>query len=330
MVARLNTPARLLCFGAYGNGNLGDRVQPRALRALLARDWPLAEVYFTSAIRGRYDMQASRCLRAGTIKDLDRVNRFDALIIGGGGLCEWPHIPLQMSWWAAKLQIPTFVLACGTANRSLAEPSFMLFDHADLVTVRDQESLDVLQALKIKASTSLMHDPVYEAIRSGLCSMPANVPDESRHSASLGTAYVVKYPACHAEWSVLKTLQAHLTPEDEVVFFEKDLDRVLYDMGVLSPHQPATIVETLEETIRCFWRHRQVVSMRLHGVLIALAMGFPVKVMGKDKLFTVPQAMGYQHQQGGFSAHPQPMRSMLSYQDFWQAVHEGVLRYRRV
>lgn len=108
----------VLCFGAYGNGNFGDMIQPEliiknssVISSIIGDD---VRFSFTSFLNYcQYESFNNPQLPSETILDLSIVNKFDALIIGGGGLFSWPHIPLQDSNWVKNIKIPIYLISVG-------------------------------------------------------------------------------------------------------------------------------------------------------------------------------------------------------------------------
>ncbi len=92
-------PARVMLWGAYGNGNLGDGAQAMALADLLRPLLPSGTVIAASSWerRGPYDAPGGVGLDPDALLPIGQpgTGRVDLLVIGGGGLFGTPHFPLH-------------------------------------------------------------------------------------------------------------------------------------------------------------------------------------------------------------------------------------------
>lgn len=104
-----STKKRIVLFGAYGNGNIGDAIQALSIARHLKVVRPEAEVWSYSELPGRYEFQYDRVLPQGLFLRAAGLNQFDALIVGGGGLLSHPHAPLFDETWQTTTNLPVIV-----------------------------------------------------------------------------------------------------------------------------------------------------------------------------------------------------------------------------
>ncbi|MDO9708462.1 polysaccharide pyruvyl transferase family protein [Paracraurococcus lichenis] len=119
---------RILLFGAYGNGNLGDAAQAEAVAALLqqAAGVPL-HLHAVSWIDAApdYPFDPASRLPAEAITAPDTLRLYDLLVIGGGGLFGAVHHPLLDPEWhavLAGLPLPYALVGVGADSMLPKEP----------------------------------------------------------------------------------------------------------------------------------------------------------------------------------------------------------------
>lgn len=108
---------RILCVGAFANGNLGDMYQADAIARLIAASGVDAEVVSASpSKRGAfYPVSNHHAASPGSLFDMEFVNSFDIMIVGGGGLLSARHRPLNDPGWVSNVRIPMIALSLGAA-----------------------------------------------------------------------------------------------------------------------------------------------------------------------------------------------------------------------
>ena len=151
-------PARVMLWGAYGNGNLGDAAQAMALADLLRPLLPPDTVVAASSWerRGSYDAPGGVALDPGALLAVGRpgAERVDLLVIGGGGLFGTPHFPLhEPAWVDAIVASGTRIVLLGVGGAALAltvhaRAYDALLRHAVLVGARDIETLLAIRAIR--------------------------------------------------------------------------------------------------------------------------------------------------------------------------------------
>jgi polysaccharide pyruvyl transferase WcaK-like protein len=150
---------RVLCLGAYANGNVGDMFQAEALADAVRAARPDVEVTSVSP-SARGTAYPSRNHVAGPADgafDHDYINRFDMLLVGGGGLFSAPHRPLNDSEWVAGLRLPVVTVGVGAAGETpLASQPFL--EKCKAVSVRDEYSLAAVTP--IRPDATIVMDPI--------------------------------------------------------------------------------------------------------------------------------------------------------------------------
>src|SRR5690606_31535214 len=75
------------------------------------------------------------------------VNRFDALVIGGGGLLSGRHRPLDSVKWLHRVKIPIYLIGVGASPDTL-DTCAALVSRASKISVRDKRSMDAVKEVK--------------------------------------------------------------------------------------------------------------------------------------------------------------------------------------
>ena len=311
---------RILLFGAYGNGNLGDECQPDAVYEAVVRNCP-SDVSIEMTACSWERIRPPKLKHVGIapyqeVVDCRALQEYDFLLIGGGGLLGVPHYPLYSLPWVKGLRsigVPYGLLSVGASRQELtelkrAEPYKLLLDGAAFVTARDADTLAAFRP--IRPDTTYLPDP---------CSYPT----ESRarrvaQGEKQRIAFVPKVPSDLDEQATLRSFidLQHRFDEmgipTEAFFFEPALDRV-----VAEHFRNPTFVQTREEYIEGISRCSIVLSMRYHGVLLALANGVSCWGFGPRKLQQLFELMGIDR----FSATAKPDIDLHPFDpDTWQKV----------
>ncbi|MFL6707436.1 MAG: polysaccharide pyruvyl transferase family protein [Massilia sp.] len=275
-------PLRVLLFGAYGNGNMGDAYQALAVRShLLALfgERPV-EIHATSVLcSSTFVYPAASILPAEAIYDFDLVNSFDYLIIGGGGLLAHPHDPLDDVQWCRRIHTPIILLAIGASGPEVARHHTLL-QQALYVIGRDATSVAALVA--VRPDALLAADPI-------LC-LPGVAPLLSAPAAAAGAPtidvlWVLKYPASAADAALLRQIRSHILASRGqrhlVVGIEPALDGVLLEQFA---EFAVVLTENLDELAALMQQAKQVFSMRYHGAIFALLIDRPALLASQSKL----------------------------------------------
>lgn len=245
---------RMLIFGAFGNGNVGDAIQPSIIANDLEHRFDVALFSYSELKTLDYQFPPSRKLSIKSDHGPDMLNPillslFDGLIIGGGGLLAHPHVPIWDPNWAHLLSTPYVIWACGVSN-PLPPQVENLIRLAAAVSGRDAQSCDALT--KIRTDALECPDPVLS-----LLDMPF-VP------GGTGRAFILRGPLREVHLSIRNAKQ----PMDTVIAMEPAVDWPLLE--VFPDLHFATSVEalTLHLKSKC-----EVVTERYHGAIVALHMG---------------------------------------------------------
>jgi hypothetical protein len=253
-----SNPVRVLLFGAYGNGNLGDAIQAASLGRAINAVRPEIEVWACSALTAPYPFAHERVLPSDAILDPAVLNSFDLLIIGGGGLLSHPHDPLTDPNWAAVLQVPFALLGVG-ASEPVAGKNTLLIRKAAYVSGRDAPSVTTLR--KYRMDVDFVPDPV-------LCdiSFLKRQATPSRFLPSRERRlWILKPIAAPAFLNLCKQISHS---DDVVCFIEPHLDFPLIE--ILPNAKP---IYFLEELISLIDEADQVLSMRYHGCILSMLRG---------------------------------------------------------
>ncbi|WP_043363818.1 polysaccharide pyruvyl transferase family protein [Belnapia sp. F-4-1] len=288
MAAAEPGPLRVLLFGAYGNGNLGDAEQAKAvatlLRGAVARPLEFGACSFIDA--RPYGFPDGRVMPAEVVADPLALAAWDLLLVGGGGLFATPHWPLMEPGWAPMLR--TIGLAYGLVGvgvgRGLREdPRHGPIWDALLAGAAFRSARDGL-SLGAAPEALWMPDPVLLAgLRSGGGQPRPPVPG--------GRPLIILKQAVHAEEArFLDWVEAEGAGCD-VVAMER------WREGELASRFPGLrFAEGVEELGRMCEAASVVVSARYHGCIAALLSGVPCLGAGPGKIPALFEALGARDQ----------------------------------
>jgi Polysaccharide pyruvyl transferase/Domain of unknown function (DUF4214) len=273
---RKQAERRVLLFGAYGNGNMGDAYQAIALQRYLKDSWHLKEsqIFATSLLSSAdFPFPPGQILPRGAILDTQLVNQFDCLLIGGGGLIAHPHAPLYDVEWLKKIHTPILLLALG-ATRTTVEAHRPLLQRAWVVSGRDQDSVSVLKG--VRPDAILIRDPILCAGNpNDLCALDLGLPTPASGSGDddIDVLWVLKYPDSLEDLRFLTQASSLILEESgrrhTVVAIEPVRDQPL------EKYLPGRVhyLRSLSELNSFLNRATLVVSMRYHGSIFAALAG---------------------------------------------------------
>ena len=268
-LASPNRP-RVLLFGAYGNGNLGDAIQASSLARAINFLRPEIEVWACSALPAPYPFAHQLTLQPDDILVPAIVNSFDLLVIGGGGLLSHPHDPLTDPKWQTMLQVPVALIGVGAAE-PVAREAEILIRKAIYVSGRDNHSIATLR--KFAREPAFVPDPV-------LCDasyLNQHEEDACSRQSSERKLWVLKYVNTEDFWALCADLS---NGDDTVCFVEPHIDIRLIEY--LPNARPIYFVEELISMID----HADLVfSMRYHGCILAMLRGKRVFGLREHKCF---------------------------------------------
>lgn len=268
---------RVLLFGAFGNGNLGDAYQAMAMREIVmaATGLPSESIFATSFLGDVFPFPISQKLGREAIMDAVLVNGFDALVIGGGGLLAHPHRPLMDGAWARGIHTPIVLFSIGASSEHVVDHGELL-ERAWFVSGRDEASVKCLRAFRPDAI--LVRDPI--ACMPGsdvLCAEDGDVTSsiidpvfnaDQLDSQVRKTLWILKHPTSASDVAMLGTFSRHLLAGGgchRVVAIEPHLDEEL------EAWFPGAVeyVTSARRLTHCIRESDHVVSMRYHGAIFS-------------------------------------------------------------
>lgn len=259
---------KLLLFGAFGNGNLGDREMARIVAERLEHEGAGAVVCFafSELTFADYDFPAGRKLDRALLPLLAPVLAlFDGLVIGGGGLLYYTHEPIWDPDWGRLIPIPYALFACGVGS-PLDIRLHDLVRGATVASSRDLLGLASLAA--VNPGAQLCPDPI-------LSSLPVRPPKAP--PAEPGAArrlFVLRAPL--RDWHA--DIECMMRAGDAVAIFEAHVDHpIAYRFGQVS------VVSTTDEFAALVGDFDLVVTDRYHAAILSLLNGCPVIGLCKEE-----------------------------------------------
>lgn len=276
---------RILLFGAFGNGNIGDSHQAVAVCRLLSLAWGVPETsfYATSVLRQMdYPFPADRKLPAEAVQDMALLDGFDVLVIGGGGLLAHPHDPLMDDAWVDRVRVPMVCLAIG-ASRALVAAHEPLLMRAWSVSGRDQASLAALQS--VRPDAFLLRDPILSCGDADVFG-PSTAPAQSA-----GTLWILKFPSGDADERALDEIGRIIAtrPGRHVIAAVEPLLDVALERRFGTDITYVTRFDQLCDLCR---QATAVVSMRYHGAIAAALAGRPCLSLSQSKIAALHDELG--------------------------------------
>lgn len=331
---RAVTPQRyVVIHGFYGTGNVGDEAILAATLEEVRRVTDLEPFVFAwhpEHVRHDFGVPSLNPNRARRSEVARVLLQTRAYLLGGGGLLkDYGGSPASLSRWlrwpalAHALGVRTMLWSVGVENVVYDESKERLrqvLADVDVITVRDPSSKERLQAIGVTRPIVVTADPVPPyARRRGL-------PDAARRTGrGKGLKRIAvcprhwftlenKVPDEHAFEHLLRAFAEALDgiserygSEVEFIPFRTtagDDDRAVC-AAIMAQMQSrrVTLVEkdapTVEETLKRIARADLVIAMRLHGAVMATAMGIPtVAVSYMPKVADYMASLG----QSGFCA----------------------------
>jgi len=285
-VSILECKPRILLFGAFGNGNLGDAYQAVAVRDLLASAWGIEHDCFDacSLLNGSdYYFPNGEKLPPRIILDADKVNSYDMLVIGGGGLLAHPHDPLMNLEWIRRLYLPIFMLGVGATNASV-EYHKELLNRAWVVSGRDHTSVLALQ--KYRSDAFLLRDPILCAGDNHHFCNDGFISESDCLSSKTRTLWILKYPNCNEDIMLLERISNIISKAPDantIVAIEPKLDKVLKEYF----GSKVFLLSHVNELQTYITNAEVVVSMRYHGAIFSALYNRPCVGASQPKIATL-------------------------------------------
>lgn len=266
---RADTSPKVLLFGAYGNGNLGDDIQADALAELVMAAVPKARLYATSCFDGEYPFESGEKLRRGAIYSHVLLSEFDLLIIGGGGLLAHPHEPLADGLWANDLTVRTVFFGVGVHGSFVAEAALAI-RKAALLGCRDASSLEWASAHTPEIALTL--DPVLLSR-----TLAPHAPTEES-VRQYHRCWIVRDPID----DIVESIRDCAGANDVIVGLEPAIDSVLRQT-----FPDICFVSSLNDAWKVICASEVVISMRYHGVILSMLAGvstYALRIPKADRL----------------------------------------------
>lgn len=258
----------VLLIGAYANGNLGDTYQAEAVADALLRIDPTLDVSSVSAEDRQvpYPARNHRALPSSVIWDFDRLNSFDLILVGGGGLIAVQHRPLNDPAWVAQITTRVCALAIGV-SADAAQATRAFIERCDMFSVRDDLSAENVSS--IRRDVVIVSDPIL---------LSAHVDD-----VGAVRAYAERRDVALVSGRILaETTGFYRRLEDELLTFSSDAvvamntftDQASKPDQVFRRHR-VHYATSLTLLSRQLMPRRYVLSERYHGCIFALKWGLP-------------------------------------------------------
>jgi polysaccharide pyruvyl transferase WcaK-like protein len=297
---------KVLLFGAFGNGNLGDAYQAMAVREHVMTCWGLAssQVFATSVLASAdYAFPAEQKLGKNALFNPTLLTEFDCLVIGGGGLLAHPHAPLFDEGWVRQVQIPIVILAIGATSSSIDRHRALL-NKAWLVSARDVKSLAAIRM--IRDDVTLVRDPILTA--ASLAALRACDCATQAPATPAEVLWVLKHPTNVEETRVLRQLVGVLADATErthlVIAIEPHLDRALEEFFPGQVHYASDLTSIAP----CFEQASLVITMRYHGAIFATMAGRPSIGYAQEKIRALYSEVGAE---GDYDLTPTALRTRI-------------------
>ena len=298
-------PFRVLLFGMYGAVNVGDELICRSVVQGLRRHFssvlPVVATASSARTNSFNKIEGVKYIEGGRFHYKFWLNIFiylaelinsDAIVIGGGGLFQdhysW-RLPLSGSFCALTgkmLGKPVLVIGIGAGplNRPVVRQSVVVgLDNADLVCTRDQQSKDVLVDCGVTADRIVVTADVVPSMLLAL--------KNDEYFPVKRIAFVLR------EWPGIDKVSLALLFNSLVrrnykvslICFEPLADEAFYNSVVTEcdPNMLGHIAilkpSSLDEALVTIEQAKCVVSMRYHGVILALKYGKPVVLVEYEK-----------------------------------------------
>lgn len=288
--------SRVLLFGAYGNGNVGDQCQADAVSGIV--NHLTGDDGSVSISAASWEAVALPNLRNAALRPHDEIldasalRAYDLLLIGGGGILSTPHFPLHSRAWVAGLQMLNLrygFVGVGASAEELqapdrAEAYGRLLKGAAFVSARDEESLHAVRL--IRPDAAFMPDPhlVSKALQGRVTSARRKAPH---------VVLIPKTPVDRKEEAAveaLSLLQRDLTlkgVKTTTLFLEPHVDARIADLFT-----NIVQADTVQIAEACIEQASAIYSMRYHGAIFALSRRISCWGIGAKKIVMLYDRIG--------------------------------------
>lgn len=291
---------KVVICGNYGATNLGDEA---ILTGILKMLPPGLEIVVLSAnpweTAKKYGVKSAHFIPTGirsTLKGFFGLHFFKALyhiatckmfILGGGGLFtdEKPHaiilwgIHAQFAYLFKK-PVYMFAQSVGPLDSDWAKKAVLeTFKKAALITVRDQESKDLLNSLGVDKQITVVPDPAF------LMDVPQNRPERQEKYMILSVRPWIKTPqdlyknlAQYVDWLYRERgIKALLLPFQEKPDNDfRELNKIFEQVGNREAVEILKWDSDLDIILGLFMGAEFVLGMRLHSLIFACLTETPM------------------------------------------------------
>lgn len=329
----------VVIHGFYGMGNVGDEAILAATLEEIRRVTELEPFVFAwnpERVREEFGVPSLDPNRAGWFETACVLLQARAYLLGGGGLLkDYGGSPASLERWlrwpalAHALGVRTMLWSVGVENVVYDESKELLrrvLAHVDVVTVRDPASQRRLQAIGITRPIAVTADPVPHYARSygrpegrgrgqghrleriAVCprhwfTLENKVPDERAFERLLAAFAVALDELGERYGSEVVFVPFRTSPGDDDRAVSKAIAaRMRYGRVTVIESENPTVQDTLDTIASA----DLVMAMRLHGAVMATAMGIPtVAVAYMPKVADYMASLG----QSGFCADVEEVTS---------------------
>lgn len=283
-----------LLIGNYGVSNLGDEaLKQYFLEGYPEVDWRVLSAYPQEEELPRLPCGIRSLLSLRWIKTLGAYKRCEGVVFGGGSLfTDTESIRAPLIWWwhafVARLYRKDIILAfqgIGPLRSRLGTRlTRWVLQHATLVIVRDQESVQRVKALCPNTKVIQSFDPVLSLIDSKITESTQNIliliPRRNSGETFLDQARGLVESGDYRACIIISMHGGDRAERSYCIDLQSSLDI----------HTSIISVTTLEELIEALHQGSFVLTERYHGALVALALCMSVSIVSQtegDKLWAL-------------------------------------------
>ncbi|MFH0838483.1 MAG: polysaccharide pyruvyl transferase family protein [Patescibacteria group bacterium] len=168
---------KIAVIGNYGATNIGDDAILTAILGELTGQTvvvfsahpEMTKTLFGTRTAPLFPLGFRSLYKNGFRRSFSALKKCDAVILGGGGLFQdnYPYACFLWAWqifWIRMLRKPLFIYATGVGplhTRIGRHLTRWAYSQADMITVRDQYSADLLQKIGVNKDVYVTADPVF-------------------------------------------------------------------------------------------------------------------------------------------------------------------------
>lgn len=259
---------------------MGDRFQARSLAGILEDSVPRVKVWACSWHDQHFPFEeGQKKLQERFISNAPWVNRFDALVLGGGGLLSGRHRPLDSDKWVGRLKVPVSFWGVGATEETL-ELCGALVAKAERITVRDAGSMKA--SVAVRGDVGFMPDPILVDER--------HFPLKKSTSGK-GFAFILRKVTGRKELLYKRLIADGARASDGFYCIFPVADKAS-GLEEILPRGRVCFTDDMDKLYQDLPQYEGVVSNRLHGCIVGLRAGIPT--FGIDSVKDVEVSKIYQ------------------------------------